>query len=274
MFKNWAQKGVTHVIDIIKLHRLLDTISFKQKEEIQAIVGVDPRFVMQHHSLKKAIPMKIIGTLITHFKVEDYDQAVVIKQNGERQKQKIEQVLKMTSKELRKIVGLKDNIQISSENFWKRKLNFYIRDHYNLAHQVTTESRLRVLHFKLLHNIYPTNILLHKMGVKDSDSCDSCNEKDYIEHMFFYCSAINRFWELVSRSVLGYTGVRIDFKIQDILFGIVQPLPKTTRSIMNKINYIILVAKMCISKTRYGKIKDLKLVFELEMNLRGKYLDK
>ena len=38
---------------------------------------------------------------------------------------------------------------------------------WSLPALVTKETRLRVLHWKLLHNIFPTNILLCKMKVRD-----------------------------------------------------------------------------------------------------------
>ena len=42
-----------------------------------------------------------------------------------------------------------------NENYWE------------VAIRCTRETRLRVLHRKILHNIYPTNILLRKMGLVD-----------------------------------------------------------------------------------------------------------
>ena len=44
------------------------------------------------------------------------------------------------------------------------KMNAKIEDYFSIAHESTKESRLRLLHFKFIHNIYPTNILLNKMA--------------------------------------------------------------------------------------------------------------
>ena len=52
------------------------------------------------------------------------------------------------------------------------------------AIHATKEIRLRVLHWKITHSIYPTNILLHKMGLSNTENCNSCEEKDYIEHFW------------------------------------------------------------------------------------------
>ena len=41
-----------------------------------------------------------------------------------------------------------------------------IENYFNTAHEATKESRLRLLHFKFIHDIYPTNILLEKNRVE------------------------------------------------------------------------------------------------------------
>ena len=59
------------------------------------------------------------------------------------------------------------------------------------------ESRLRLLYFKILNNIYPTNILLSKMKIKTSDKCEYCKTHDLIEHFFFHCKRLEGFWKCV-----------------------------------------------------------------------------
>ena len=55
-----------------------------------------------------------------------------------------------------------------ANGFWHRKFGTEIDKHiWSLPSLVTKETRLRVLQWKLLHNIYPTNILLCKMKVRD-----------------------------------------------------------------------------------------------------------
>ena len=46
-----------------------------------------------------------------------------------------------------------------SINFWKRKLDYEIKESdWQMSFNATREIRLRVLQWKILHNIYPTNI--------------------------------------------------------------------------------------------------------------------
>ena len=57
---------------------------------------------------------------------------------------------------------------------------------------------------KRLHNIYPTKILLYKIGKADSNKCDACDmdEIDFIEHFFFECKTINPIWKLVTTEIM------------------------------------------------------------------------
>eukprot|EP00916_Digyalum_oweni_P026945 GHVL01044226.1.p1 GENE.GHVL01044226.1~~GHVL01044226.1.p1 ORF type:complete len:160 (+),score=26.57 GHVL01044226.1:420-899(+) len=89
-------------------------------------------------------------------------------------------------KEIRKILVGKQYSPPCSEGFWRRKLGFEIDEkNWNLAATVTSEVRLRVLHWKILQNIYPTNILLCKMKVKADKNCTYCeDELDVLEHFF------------------------------------------------------------------------------------------
>ena len=56
------------------------------------------------------------------------------------------------------------------------------------------------------------------------------------------------------------------------LFGITQENIKHSPAKIKEANHIILIAKMCISKQKYGKIKNLWLILERELLLRKKYL--
>ena len=63
------------------------------------------------------------------------------------------------------------------------------------------ESRLRLLHFKILHNFYPTNIRLSKMKIKTSDKCEYCKTYDFIEHFLFHCKRLQRSWKCVEQYI-------------------------------------------------------------------------
>ena len=103
---------------------------------------------------------------------------------------------------------------------------------------VTKEIRLRVLQWKILHNIDPTNILLCKMKVRDDQMYSYCNDVvDYIQHFFFDCPTIKKFWNYIQQYILT--------TVVDVLFGIKQHDYGKVKT--KRINHVILIAKLCIS---------------------------
>ena len=107
----------------------------------------------------------------------------------------IRDFFRLQNKDIRKIIVNTKNTTICSENFWKKKFNINTSKLYSIAKQTTSESRLRLLHFKILHNIYPTNILLSKMKVKENNLCETCHVTDYLEHFFVHCIKVRQFWK-------------------------------------------------------------------------------
>ena len=73
-----------------------------------------------------------------------------------------------------------------ANGFWHRKFGTEIDKHiWSLPSLVTKETRLLVLQWKLLHNIYPTNTLLGKMKVRDNQMYSYCYDVvEYIVHFF------------------------------------------------------------------------------------------
>ena len=62
-------------------------------------------------------------------------------------------------------------------NVWRNKCRIGIEiEHWILASKFTSETRLRLLQWKMHHNIYPTSILLNKMGISNNKNCAfGCN---------------------------------------------------------------------------------------------------
>ena len=77
----------------------------------------------------------------------------------------------------------KDHTPIA-ENTWLRKFNKFDNDTWMLAFSATTETKLQILQWKILQNIYPTAIFLKKIGIKETDKCSFCNSLETLEHFF------------------------------------------------------------------------------------------
>ena len=78
---------------------------------------------------------------------------------------------------------------------------------------------------KFYTNISPTNILLHRMGIKNSDQCDHCQEREVVEDLFINCPRLRGFWSNVFNEILVRTATRVPKTDQNILFGV--PVPSS-----------------------------------------------
>ena len=102
-------------------------------------------------------------------------------------------LVKLSNKQLRKLIVEQRGANINIIDFWERQYNINIYPYFAAGNEACREARLQLLHFKILHNIYPTNILLHKMKIKDSALCDHCKVHDFIEQFFFKCNKLRGF---------------------------------------------------------------------------------
>ena len=111
---------------------------------------------------------------------------------------------------------------------------------------VTKETMLRVLQWNVLHNIYPTNILLCKMKVRDDQMCSCCNNVvDYIKHFFLDCSTIQVVWDYIKQYTLITFDIQTHLTVVDFFLGIKQHIYGKVKA--KGINHILLLAKMCLS---------------------------
>ena len=103
------------------------------------------------------------------------------------------------------------------------------------------------------------------MGLREEQRCTYCREVDYLEHFFCTCPVVQPLWAYVENHMCRI-GCEIDLDEVQKLFGIRRLGPKR---ITNQLNHYVLIAKMCISKYKYGDHHDLISLFKYEMQLRG-----
>lgn len=152
-------------------------------------------------------------------------------------------------------------------SFWTRKGFNWDEDYWQIPYKCTGETRLRVLQWKILHNIYPTNILLHKMKIKDSNKC-KCGEVDFLEHFFFYCKNNLLIWTEIENMINCKAGKCFKLEAEHVMLGITK-INGVSSGVISWINHIILVAKMIISKIRYGPNIAPKTRIDMELKIRG-----
>ena len=263
-FGKWIKGG------FLLLRDLYDNSGLINENAISKTLQDYPGFKFDFNALINAIPTELRDPLRLLSK-DIIDKAKSLSSTAIKDRNKL---LDMKNKELRNvIISMKINTKCN-EVFWKRNLDFDISDHYVIAHKATKESRLRLLHFKILHNIYPTNILLHKMKVKTSPLCQVCQVPDFIEHFFVDCVQICWFWEFISSFIKSNTNKHINISRKNILLGITYLENKElNKREVNFINFTILLGKLCISKFKYGTLKNLTLIFECELALRRRHVN-
>ena len=130
---------------------------------------------------------------------------------------------------------------------------------------VTKETRLRVVQWNILHNIYLTNVLLCKMKVRDNQMCSYCNDAaDYIEQFFFDCPTIQKFLNYTEQYSLITFNIQTHLTVVNVLFGIIKQ--RHYGKVKTKgINHIILIAKMCNSMYKKANaFLPLSVIFEEE----------
>ena len=153
--------------------------------------------------------------------------------------------------------------------FWKNKFNVNIDKYvWNLGKTTTQEIRLRVLHWKILQNIYPTNIMLNKMKVVDSNKCTYCPERiDFIEHFFFSCPSIYPLWRYIEQYCMIQFNISLKLQAEDALLGV----KLKNKTLNSKINHIILIAKMAISIfKKTGSAFPVIFIYEQQLALRNR----
>ena len=255
-FLKWRNKGIEMIKDVIhpKDKRLLSLA------EIITVIGQNSaELIFEYNAMINAIPKQWFEWL------GEKDHCPYVRPICEAK------LYNVKPKQVKKILLTKRQNTIPTAcRFWENKLGFDLKEEiWQTAWKTTKETRLLVLQWKILHNIYPTNIMLSKMKVRENDKCTYCPETiDYIEHFFCECPVVINFWKSVEQKLFNETGLRVELSVYTLLFG----LQNSTLDRMKVlyINHVILVAKMCISiYKKTEKIHNLYVLFEKEINLRN-----
>ena len=155
------------------------------------------------------------------------------------------------------------------ENSWKRKFDEnFDRRYWILPFNCTKETKLQIMQWKILHEIYPSNILLTKMKIKSSEKCELCGERDTLIHFFYECIKVENVWKEIEKLTFQKTGQSIALSAKIVLLGVV-PSKNVTKKMSRTINLLILIGKHVISKGKYGNIKKFSLILEYELLARS-----
>ena len=113
---------------------------------------------------------------------------------------------------------------------------------YLLPYSSTRESKLTSFQLKIIHNLLPTNTVLYKMNIKDSEKCPYCaHEKQSMPHLFIECALAYTFWKMFKTWWKYKTKKEIHLQAAQILYGILQSSENG-----NLINHLLIIAKYYI----------------------------
>ena len=254
-FKEWAEKGLISIHDISSQNKL---ISYNN---ICDILGHNANRILEYNVIHAVVNRYLTNNDITRGKIKNLNNTPIF--NNKKCN---------LAKDFRESMLSSTKNQPCSFNFWKRKFNYEITESdWQKSFNSTKETRLRVLQWKLLHNIYPTNIMLSKMRVTNTNFCSYCTEtKDYIEHFFYLCPIIRKFWKDTELYILGKIGVQLQLHIEDVLFGIQSQHAPLEKIHEKEANHIVLIGKMCISIFKKTKSRiPISVIFEKQCALRN-----
>ena len=119
------------------------------------------------------------------------------------------------------VISMHDSVPCAN-GFWHRKFGTEIDKHiWSLPSLVTKETRLWVFTMETFAQyIFPTNTLLREMKVRDDQMCSYCYDViDYIEHFFFDCPPIQKFWKYIEQYILITFDIRTHITIVDGFFS-------------------------------------------------------
>ena len=142
-------------------------------------------------------------------------------------------------------------------------------DIWSIPRECCSETKLLELQWKILHNIYPTGVLLNKMHIKDNNLCELCGELDTVVHFFVTCDMILPIWEEANKIIISYIGKPYNLTERDKIIGILKSDNVFDRESKKRINHLILVCKRVISKFKYDKSGNVKLLLENQLFYRG-----
>ena len=243
--------------DIKFVHQLFNEGRFKDVNEIREHVGTYGGLILDYLAVKNAV-------------LKTYDPTLFI--NLDNHLEMKTQFDKLSNKDIRlKLVHHKKHIP-KCKQLWLNRLDIDITNYYSLGVLASKESRLRTLHFKIIHSLYPTNILLNKMGIKDNNTCNVCPQLDTLMHFFFECNALRHYWNYIELLINRVLDRHIKINTIIALFGLTKEEINVKQSILNEANAIIILAKVCISKYKYSNIPNsLVFIFDSECLSRAKY---
>ena len=211
LFKNWHEKGIRVVFDIIGQNG-----EFYTFEQLKTMYNINGTFLDYQYLLNK-IPRSWI-TQINDNRVFIFENKINVTCNVFVKK------LMKAKKGSRVFYDIFVNVNdYIPQNKWQAEIGDITENEwksYFLSTKKWHEVKLRDFQYKINNNILVTNSFLAKINKIDSGVCSYCKEQpEKIHHLFLSCPKVKHFWREL-REWLN-TNVNIDLSLEnrEILFS-------------------------------------------------------
>lgn len=227
-YHDWYTKGIITIRDIVDDNNIFLTFS-----SVKEKFSIETSLYTKYYGIISAIPQewkKILNSPQAH--------------SNQLPKQWFENPLAVTTKRAyRELIKHKFIAPTSQEKIINQGIKPELLSKlYILPYRSTRESKLIAFQLKIIHNILPTNTVLYKMKIKDSEQCPYCaNKKQSMSHLFIDCDLASTFWKTFKTWWKNKTKQEIHLLAAQILYGILKSSENR-----NLINHLLIIAKYYI----------------------------
>ena len=250
-YKSWQNKGINYIKDLLDQNdNFLDFFAFKNKYDLN-------ENYLKYYGL--------IGKIRT---IATWDGDI---NNNDTTLNKIlcvKSAAKLFYKQLLNSINKKT--ERSCFGYWERvtasQLNW--NTVFERIYYTTIDTKLRNFQFKLIHNIFPDNRILYKMGLVNNELCTFCNaERDSITHYLWSCPTAKQYWNAVKAWIDIVFTLNVDLSLKTVLFG---SKFVTEDKKDNLINLILLIAKQYLHYCKWTKNIPSILILKEKVKQREK----
>ena len=115
---------------------------------------------------------------------------------------------------------------------------------------VTTETKLSIFQYKIIHDILPTNSLLFKRKIIDTTKCPLCQDQIHdIRRMIVKCLFVITFWHHFHKWYTFGDDLKRSLSPTEILYGVIR-----RKKLNIALNHIVIIAKFHIYKSNINEI--------------------
>lgn len=232
--QNWVEKNIILLKDLFNNEgQLMSYEMFLQKETFP----VKPK---EYRSVVNSIPSglkELMKGYYKHHETMSPQQSLYL--NGIQFMS-----YRCTNKHIRKCLYSKRKMTPCGKTYWNSLIqNINWHKAWLVPFNFLVSNKIRELHLKLLHNIYPTKMYISRFSDTD-DSCTFCkSDRESIIHLFYSCPLCITFWREVENYIFFKTTVKYHIDEKIIIIG----FPSKNNK-FNIVNLFILLGKFHIYK--------------------------